>query len=145
MMVWIFPYISLIMTFDLPHWSVPSEILLYVQILSLQPHQTPLTWDTGQDVRGLHPLCHPPLHSNQSQSFQFLVLEGEEDQVSHWLNVEKLVSVNVGWLSLTCKIEMDGESMFNIICCCQPHRIGSGQHPNLQMNMDGRMITLNHE
>ena len=35
---------------------------------------------------------------------------------------------------------MHGEPVFNITCCCQPHRMGYGEHFNLRMDLDGWMV-----
>ena len=77
--------------------------------------------------------------SNQSQTFQFPALEGEEGQQRHGLKVWRLMSVSEAWLPLILKTEMYGELLFNIAWYCQPHRMGHGQHPNLKMDMDGWM------
>ena len=44
---------------------------------------------------------------------------------------------NVPCLALTLKIETHGGPVFVVAWCCQPHRMGQGQHHNLEIDMDG--------
>ena len=49
-----------------------------------------------------------------------------------------LMSICVAQLTLTYLTETHGELVFDIAWCCQPHRMGHGQYPNLKLIwMDG--------
>ena len=56
---------------------------------------------------------------------------------SEWLMTD--VS-NFGLASIDPKTEMHGEPVFDLSWCCQPHRMGHGQHLKLKMDMDGWMV-----
>ena len=71
----------------------------------------------------------------------FPVLESKEGQERRGLNVCRSMSVIVAWLTLMRKTEMNGESMLNIACCCQHHRIGHGQYRNINMAFRERQHT----
>ena len=43
--------------------------------------------------------------------------------------------LNVACLALTCKTETHREPVFSVAWCCQSHRMGHWQHPNLKMEM----------
>ena len=77
---------------------------------------------------------------NLSQTSHFPALESKEGLGKHGLNVWRPMSVSVALLALTHCTEMHGEPVFNIACCCQPHRMGHGQHFNLRMDLDGWMV-----
>ena len=75
--------------------------------------------------------------SNLSQTLWFPALESKEGLGRYGRNVVRLMSVIVAWLALTHKTEMHGEMVFVIAWCCQPYRMGHGQHLNPKMDMDG--------
>ena len=65
-----------------------------------------------------------------------------------WSECVRLMSMSVAYLALTHLTEMHGELVFNMAWCCQPHRVGHGQHINLKWIwidgwMDGWMDTPN--
>ena len=104
------------------------------------------TWHWGyyavlhrQSLRwyGMHSMLSPV--SYLSQTFWFPALEGGEGLKIHGLKVWRLMSVFVAWQPLTRKAEMHGELAFDIAWCCQPHRMGHKQHPDLKLDMDGWM------
>ena len=70
--------------------------------------------------------------SNLSQTFHFSALESKGGLGKHGLNVWRPMSVRVAYLALTHWTEMHGEPVCNIACCCQPHKMGHGQHFNLK-------------
>ena len=53
----------------------------------------------------------------------------------HDLNVRRMISVNVACLALTHKADTRGELVLDASWCCQPHRLGHGQHLNHKMDM----------
>ena len=91
----------------------------------------------------------PKTETKHLQLNQLPALEGEVGLERHGLTVLRLLSVIAAWLLLTRKTEMHGEPVFNIAWCCEPHRMGHWQPPNLWMSMDGWMVcwhlqTLHH-
>ena len=78
--------------------------------------------------------------SNLSQTFRFPALESKGGLGKHGL-----MSVSVALLALTHWTEMQGESMFNVVCCCQPIEwdTENGEHFNLKNGsgwMNGWMV-----
>ena len=50
------------------------------------------------------------------------------------------VKTNVSKCGLAGIDPLYREPLFNIACCCQPHRMGDGKHFNLKMDLDGGMV-----
>ena len=93
-----------------------------------------------EDITSVLRLRRLSLLSNLSQTFHFPALESKEGLGKHGLNVWRPMSVSMAKLAFTHCTEMHGEPVFNIACCCQPHRMGHGQHFNLRMDLDGWMV-----
>ena len=75
--------------------------------------------------------------SNLSQTFHFPALESKEGLGKHGLNVGRPMSVWPSWHRPTVQRCMESPCS---ACCCQPHRMGHGQHFNLRMDLDGWMV-----
>ena len=82
-------------------------------------------------------MCSVPLYvSSLSQSYWFPTLGNKEDLERCDPNLWRMMSVNVAHLALTHKAATYEGLVADIVWCCQPYRMGNGQHPNLNLDMD---------